>query len=159
MKAKLCLTGLVTMAGLLLACSRARAADASLPSAMIGLWEGDARIVVSWCQQTTIHVALDIRPDRSVTGKVGDATITRGRIEQNRGWLGRALNWATDYIVQGKLDGPVVAAESITRESVSVPLNFTGDAFVGGLHTSGSKFGGKPTMILSARSLTLRHAE
>lgn len=159
MKATLCLTGLIMMAALVLACSRTWAADATLPSAMTGHWEGDARVVVSWSQQTTIHVALDIRPDSSVTGKIGDATITNGHFTQNRGRLGRALNWATDYIIQGKLDGAVIAAEGITRESVSIPLNFISDAFVGGVHTSGSKFGGKEKMILSARSLTLRRVE
>lgn len=102
---------------------------------------------------------MDIRADGSVTGKVGDATLIKGHFERNRGWLGRKLNLATDHIVRGDLNGPVVAAEGITRESVSIPLNFIGGAFVGGVHTSGSKFGGKEKMILSASSLTLKHSK
>jgi hypothetical protein len=126
---------------------------------MVGHWEGDARIVVSWCHQTNLHVALDIRTDGSVTGKVGDATLLKGRFERNRGWLGRKLNLATDYIIKGELNGPIVAAEGITRKSVSIPLNFSGGVLAGGAHTSGSKFGGKEKMILSAMSLRLKHSK
>jgi hypothetical protein len=132
-----------------------RAADISISPALIGHWEGDARIIVSWCHQTKLHVTIDLFRDGSVTGKVGDATLIKGRFERNRGWLGRELNLATDHIIRGDLSGPVVAAEGVTRETVSIPLNFISGTFVGGVHTSGSKFGGKERMILSASSLTL----
>lgn len=147
------------MSALFLASWTSRAAETSVAPAMIGHWEGDARVIVSWCRQTNLHVTIDIRKDGSVTGKVEDATVLKGRFERNRGSLGRKLNLATDYIIKGELSGPVVAAEGITRESVSIPLNFIGGAFVGGVHTSGSKFGGKEKMILSASSLTLRHSK
>jgi hypothetical protein len=77
-----------------------------------------------------------------VTGTVGDAKLTEGRLLRNRGWLLRKLNWATDYIITGGLDGAIVAAEGITRSRVKMPLNFSGDAFAGGVNTSGSGFEG-----------------
>jgi hypothetical protein len=123
--------------------------------AMVGHWEGNARIIVDWCRQTNLPVVVDIRADGSVTGKIGDATLTNGSLKRNRGWLGRKLNVKTGYIITGSLSGPIVAAESITRSSVKVPLNFTGGNFVGGIHTSGSKVGGKDRMILSGASLKL----
>jgi hypothetical protein len=159
MKTTRYITRFITMGALLLAGWSSRAADTSVAPEMIGHWEGDARIIVSWCRQTNLHITMDIRADGSATGKVGDATVFKGRFERNRGWLGRKLNLATDYIIKGELGGPVVAAESIKQDSVSIPLNFKGGAFVGGVHTSGSKFGGKEKMILSASSLTLRHSE
>lgn len=146
----------LTMATLLLDCWSSRAADRSVAAPMIGHWEGDARIIVTWSRQTNLHVKINIGKDGSVTGKVGDATLINGHLQPNRGPLGRKLNLATDHVIRGNLNGPVVAAEGITRESVSIPLNFIGGAFVGGLHTSGSQFGGKEKMILSARSLTLK---
>jgi len=73
--------------------------------------------------------------------------------------LFRNLNWATDYIIKGNLEGAIVAAESITRKRVMMPLNFNGDAFKGGVGTSGSMFGGKDKMILSAMSLILVHTK
>ena len=122
---------------------------------MVGHWEGDARIIVNWCQQTKLPLAVDIRADGSVTGQIGDATLTNGFIKRNRGWMGQKFNVKTDYIITGNLSGSIVAAESITRSGVKVPLNFTGGNLIGGVHTSGSKVGGKDRMILSAASLKL----
>jgi hypothetical protein len=141
--------------GLALATWSSNAAEGVVTSAMAGQWEGNARIIVSWCQQTNLSVVLTISTNGSVTGTVGDATLVEGRLERNRGKLGRKLNLATDYIIRGKLNGSIVGAENITREGVSIPLNFRQGTFTGGVHTTGSKFGGKDKMILSAASLTL----
>jgi hypothetical protein len=102
---------------------------------------------------------VDIHADGSVTGKVGDAKLMEGRFQPNRGWLGRMFNLYSDYIITGNLDGAIVSAEGITRESVNIPLDVDGGAFKGGVHTSGSKFvekdQWKEKMIFSAASLTL----
>ena len=98
---------------------------------------------------------MDIFADGRVTGTVGDAKLTEGRFQQNRGWLGRKLNLATDYIITGNLDGYIVAADGITRKRVMIPLNFSSGSFNGGVNTSGSMFGGKDKMPFSAMSLTL----
>ena len=117
---------------------------------MVGHWEGGGKIIVTWCQQTNLPVTLDIKTDGTVTGKIGDATLTRGQLRRNRGWLGKKLNIKTDYIITGRLEGPIVSSEGITRSGVNMPLNYSAGKFVGGLHTTGSKFGGKKRMILSA---------
>jgi hypothetical protein len=148
---------LVAICVLQLTRGSAPAAGTVVTPAMVGTWQGDARIVVAWCRQPTLPIAVEIAADGTVTGKVGDATLAHGRLAANRGALGRKLNLATDYIITGELTGPIVAAENITRKSVSIPLDFTGTTFTGGLHTSGSKFGGKAKMILSAGFLTLTH--
>lgn len=122
---------------------------------IVGQWKGHARIIVSWSQQTSLCVTLNIRDDATVTGKVGDALLTNGRLKKNRGWLGKNLEVKTDYIVVGDLKGAIVAAEGITRRRVKMPLNLADGALRGGLHTSGSKFGGKDQMILSAAGLCL----
>ena len=149
----------VMVASLLLTCLSVRAGENVPTPAMVGHWQGNARIVVNWCQQRGLPIALDIRPDGSVTGKIGDAALRQGHFQRNRGWVGRKLNVKTDYIITGKLSGPIVAAEGITRSGVKIPLNFVGRTFVGGVHTSGSAFGGKARMILSAASLTLRRED
>ena len=134
---------------------RAWARDKALAPSMVGEWKGNARIIVRWCQQKNLAVNLTIRADGAVFGKVGDANLTKGRLKRNRGWVGRKLNIKTDYIIVGGLEGTIVAAEGIARSGVSMPLNFYGETFVGGVHTSGSLFGGKKRMILSASRLTL----
>ena len=130
--------------------SNSYAANQVVSPGRVGHWQGGGKILVTWCQQTNLSVTLDIRADGSVTGKVGDATLTKGQLRQNRGWLGRKLNIKTDYIIAGRLEGPIVAAEGIVRRGVKMPVNYSPGKLVGGVHTSGSKFGGKKRMILSA---------
>ena len=117
---------------------------------MVGYWEDNAHIIVNWTQQTNLPVAIDIAADGTVTGNIGDATLKKGRLRLNRGWLGRKLNLATDYIIQGDLDGPLIAAEGIKRSGVNMPMNFTDGVFRGCVHTTGWEIGGKKHMILTA---------
>ena len=130
-------------------------------AAMVGHWEGNARIVVSWCQQTNLPVKVDLRADGTVTGAVGDATLARGHFKPNGSWLGRKLHLFTDYVIGGGLDGPIVAAEGIKRAQVVIPLNFRGGAFTGGVNTDGTFCLGKPkeymkdNMALTAGDLVL----
>jgi hypothetical protein len=134
--------GLLIASALTLAFTGSRATESIVIPAMVGHWEGSARIVVSWCHQTNLPVKVNIHADGSVTGTVGDAKLTAGHFQQNRGWLGRKLNLWSDYIITGGLDGAIVAAEGITRSGVKMPLNFSGDAFAGGVNTSGAGFEG-----------------
>jgi len=149
--------GLIVGLGLLTACQTV-GHGGLVTSSMVGHWEGNAQIVVSWCRQKTLHVNLDIKADGTVSGTIGDATLREGRLGPNRSWLGRRLNLATDYMIAGKLDGPIVAAEGITRERVKIPVNFNGTTYTGGVNTSGSNFGGKARMWLAAASLELKRS-
>ena len=139
------------------------AKESVVTGAMVGHWEGEARIIVTWCHQKNLSVKVDLHEDGTVTGTVGDATLTLGRFQQNRGWLGRKLNMATDYIIKGGLNGAIVKAEGITRSEVMIPLNFSGGTFTGGINTSGtmlsSKDKRKERMPLSTASLTLTHSQ
>ena len=135
------------------------ASKSVLTPAQVGHWEGNARIIMTWCQQTNLPVKLDIQADGSVTGTVGDARLKEGRFLKNRGWLGRKLNIETDYIITGNLDGAIVAAEGITRARVMMPFNFDSGLIKGGVATSGRWFGGKASMVLTARSLKLTHIQ
>lgn len=131
------------------------AKDLALSPALVGNWDGKAQIIVSWCQQQNLPIHLKVLPDGSVTGKVGDATLSKGQLKKNRGRLGRWLKVKTDYIIVGDLKGPIVSAESIQRSGVKIPFNLKGGTMVGGVHTTGSKFGGKKSMKLSAASMAL----
>lgn len=132
--------------------------DTTLGPAMIGTWTGNARIVVNWTTQKVLPVRVTIAPDGQVTGTVGDATLRDARLQRNRGVLGRALHVKTDWIISGKLDGPIIGPESIRRESVKLPLNWLDDHFEGGVNTSGSEAGGAKSMWLAAHDLRLDRA-
>jgi len=130
-------------------------AESEVASEVVGPWEGKAHIIVDWCKQKNLSIAVDIREDGTVSGKVGDATLTEGQLKRNRGWLGRKLRVKTDYIIIGKLAGPIVASENFTRSAVKIPIDAKNGKLLGGLHTSGSKFGGSRRGRLSAGSLSL----
>lgn len=153
-----CLTRPFLVVTLLLAGTTVSAVDPSLESRLVGRWQGQAEIIVSWCRQKQLRVSLEVRPDGRVTGQVGEAALSGARLSRNRGWLGRQLGLATDWRVSGELVGPVVAAEGIVRESVSIPLDFQDGVWVGGVHTSGSKPGRAADGRLSAAGLILRRA-
>jgi len=128
------LATLVLMLPILCSCESPNAIN----PALVGHWEGNGRIIVSWCHQKNLTTKVDIHPDGSVTGTVGDATLTEGRFLKNRGWLGRKLNIETDYIITGDLDGPIVAAEGITRQRAMMPCNFDDGFIKGAVDTEGS---------------------
>ncbi len=130
--------------------------NGQVPNAgMIGTWGGDGQVVVNWTEQPSIRVRLIILPDGSVSGQIGDARLVNARISTNRGGVGRFLHIKTDYIVSGRLVGPVIAAEHIQRDAVNLPLNWNDGAFTGSLHTSGSAFGGADRMVFTAFRLYL----
>lgn len=141
---------------LLLVGTTVSAAEPSVVPQWVGRWEGQAEIIVAWCRQKQLRVSVEVRPDGRVTGRVGEARLRGARLIRNRGWLGRRLGLATDWRLLGELEGPVVAAEGIVRESVSMPLDFKHGVWVGGVHTSGSLFGGAANGRFSAAGLSLR---
>jgi hypothetical protein len=125
---------------------------------MMGAWEGEAEIFVNWTAARRLAVRLVVAPDGRVTGRIGDARLVKGRLRRNRGSLGRWLHVKTDYIVRGALDGPVIAAEGVRRDGVSIPLDWNGEVWDAAVHTTGFEFGGKERMILTAGRLVLRRA-
>ena len=128
----------------------------AVPAAFIGEWSGQADIIVTWCSAPMLEVHVTIDSTGRVTGRVGDAELVDGRLRRNRGALGRWLKVKTDYIIEGKLVGPIVARDLIVRDGVKIPLNFTDSTFVGSVHTTGRAIGGADVAILSAARLVLR---
>ena len=122
---------------------------------MAGRWSGHGDIVVNWTSQRQILVQLTISPDGGVEGTIGDATLIGGRFAQNRGWLGRALDIKTDYIITGRLQNCVIAGEGVCRDSVKIPLDWSKGHFTGGLQTNGTIAGGKNRMVFTVARLSL----
>ena len=123
--------------GWLLASTIGRAAGAqdAMPP-MLGVWHGEAAVVVPWLRQRKLPVTLTILANDSVSGTIGDATLvgwftTRDRASRT------GLRWNTDYIIIGHLEGPLIRAEGVSRPSVQIPLNWNGNELVGGLATTG----------------------
>jgi hypothetical protein len=126
------IAGLIVTLTVLLTALNLCAAESIITPAMVGHWEGNARIIVSWCHQTNLTVAVDIHADGSVTGKIGDATLVAGHFLSHRSWPWRHT------MVTGKLDGAIVAAEGITRSYVTMICDFSNGSFTGQIDTNGS---------------------
>ena len=119
----------------------------------IGVWKGEGRIIVAWCERKQLSFELQIDSDGSVSGTIGDAHIRHGKIRLNNiiyRWLGNK-----EFIVDAELSDYLVEKEKIRRESIRIFLDFEKPFLVGGFHTSGSKFGGKEKMILSGTNIKL----
>jgi hypothetical protein len=140
------------------------AADASTSAApktadVVGKWTGTATIAVNWTKQRQLPVTLDIAADGSATGTVGDAKLVDAKLKPDRGELFRKLGWARDWMIEGKLEGDVIAAEQIHRDGATIVFDKKADGTLfGGVATTGNEVGGKESMKLTAGGMTLRPA-
>ena len=138
------------------------------PPELVGRWIGDAQVLVFWCNQKTIALDVAIDEGGRVSGSLGDAAITSGvviprtsRVLTTR-WL-----FPTEYFIRTELSGPLVKAEGIFRDSVTLQVSRLEDGrLVGGLHSNGRRFlpGAtreelKKKTILSAARLRLSRVE
>jgi hypothetical protein len=146
---------LLLATSLLLASPFGASAQVATPS-VIGRWSGVADILVDWTTQRTLPINIVIGADDQVTGSIGDATLVNGRLSRNRGWLGRAMQVKTDYIIQADLDGLIIRAENIQRDMVQIPFNWRDGRLAGSMNSSGYKIGKVASRILTAKFVLLR---
>ena len=119
---------------------------------LAGYWAGEATIIVQWARQEKLPVDLRIEPDGQVSGTVGDAKLVDGRLRRQKA--------GSPFRVHGKLEGNLIDAEAIRRDSVDVLFHVAEDGtLAGGVHSGGSKFGGKDSMKLSASKMVLRRVD
>lgn len=126
---------------------------------MTGRWTGSTHVIVTWCKQQELPVSLEIQSDGSVTGKIGDAELLNAHLKKKRNWFGQEGGQRTTHIVEGELKGAIVAAEGISRKRVFIHLRIDDGRLFGGVATSGSKVGGKDSMILTTTSLHLARSQ
>ena len=120
----------------------------------IGIWKGEGKIIVAWCEQKKLSFELQIDMDGNVSGKIGNALIRHGKIRLNNivyRWLGNHK-----YIIDAMLSSFLVEKEKIKRETIRIFLDFERPFLLGGFHTSGNKIGGKEKMVFSGTNLKLQ---
>ena len=120
------------------------------PSKPVGRWSGSGDIIVQWAKQQQLPVTLDVAADGTVTGTVGDARLVDGKFVANS--LGNR-----EFRVHGKLQGNLIDAEQVRRDEIDILFDHSeDDVLSGGLHSSGSEFGGSKSMKLSVAKMELR---
>jgi len=109
--------------------------------AIAGSWQAKAK---AWPGPAEIDILLTVSSDGAVSGKIGGATLAGARLTGNRTWLGRLLNWRTDYIIRGELSGTVGAPPPLSNgDRFTAPINLEGPELVGSIFTSGRDADGK----------------
>lgn len=106
----------------------------AVPAGLVGKWRGKARIPNAWVRQRTLPVELMVDSSGVAEGTIGDARFLRGKLLSARSWFGRALGMGAGYILRGRLEGPVIAAEAITCDSTAnIAFSLAGNILHGGL--------------------------
>ena len=87
-----------------------------------------------------------IHPDGSVTGTVGDATLTAGRITCGRSWFGRLLHMNSPYRIAGQLSTVVRVSEQAWGDRFTAPIERRGQSLDGSLF-----LGNRPLRLMLTR--------
>ena len=73
---------------------------------------------------SSVRVDIFIQANGDVFGSVGEASLVRCRIKKNRTWLGRMLNFKSDFIIRsGYLEGGVVSGDVVKKREFTIPFN------------------------------------
>ncbi|MGA2771822.1 MAG: hypothetical protein ABSG26_13505 [Bryobacteraceae bacterium] len=102
------------------------------PRDMVGTWEA---------KLGSMDAVFTINPDASVSGRIGDATLTNGRMIYNRSWFGKLMHWRTDYLRMGKLSRVVRPSERVAGDGFTAPLTMRGVGLEGALFLSQQPLG------------------
>jgi len=117
----------------------------SVPSSLVGTWSGTQRVSVRVRQprgphrfvSDTVGITLSIRADGSVEGRVGGATLLNAYVLKNRGWFGALIKIATDFRLEGRLQGALFAEDPIPTMDIHAPFGVVGDTLAGSLFQQG----------------------
>jgi hypothetical protein len=97
------------------------------PSAgSLGSWHGSARIVVAWCKEPQLPVAITINRDGTVTGTVGNARLRDAQVRRNRGTFDRALGLKTGSLIT---PSPSASSQPAEEQFNSGPSPTTTDPY------------------------------
>ena len=150
---------LVSMIAALAAIQYLAADQTLITDNMVGTWEGTTHPIVIWCSQKTIPVRLTFTKDGTISGSVGDALLQNGNLKKKHRWGNSENKNRTQFIIEGKLEGPILDEEGIIRSHVFIHIRFEENHIVGSLATNGSKTGGKESMIFTTTSLDLQRCQ
>ncbi len=150
------------LAGSTMACAGSTRLD-PVPAALRGQWSGDGKIAAVSCPQERLAVSLSIAEDGRVQGRIGEANLRNGYLSRNRGAVLRWLDFNTDYIVRGELEGAVVPQEQHPGKLLYLPFNLAaspgGELRIDGGVTTAVDTGSAGKVIpMAASDLILRRA-
>jgi hypothetical protein len=113
----------------------------SVPASLVGTWSGTQKVTVRVGQprgpnrfiSDTVPITISVRGDGSVAGRVGGATMVGAYVLKNRGWFGRTFHFATDFRLEGRLQGALFAGDPIATMDIHAPFGVVRDTLTGSL--------------------------
>lgn len=120
-----------------------------------GLWQGTGQVLVSWVDEPTLAIDLEITPGGAVTGSLGTADF-RGRLVANEGRApDRRVDLWAEWIVAGGLRGELLPKGPIVRRRAVLALTLRGGALRGSLSTDGTPWGGPAGGVVTVGGIRL----
>jgi hypothetical protein len=129
----LAITGVSIITVVTYSCSRSNV-NWKVPKSLVGDWSGKQIVSVRYDinhkyvfvkAPDSINLALTIKENSDISGRLGTASFEYCTVKKNRGWLLRKLNMNTDYIITGKLSGAIFPSDTIASKAISFPFNMT----------------------------------
>ncbi len=107
-----------------------------------GTWQGKGRVFQSHftrnsadsCKTDSVNIFITIYKDNRVSGNIGEAEFVDCIVKRNRSWLGRLLNFKTDYIITGgTIRGNIVPVDTVLQKKITIPFNIVDNNIKGTL--------------------------
>ena len=118
-----------------------------------GHWIGQGDVMATWCNRDQLNFDIFIDEVGRVSGKIGDARITRGHVFRKSSILQSGGNGS--YVIRASLEGFLVRDEKIARDSVSLIFNMVNDTIEGEMDTSGTRCGTRDSMHMKVANIIL----
>ncbi len=118
-----------------------------------GHWVGQVDVMATWCNRGQLNFDILIDEKGRVSGKIGDASITRGHVYKGSSILQSGGNGS--YVIRAGLEGFLVRDEKIARDFVSLTFNLVNDTIEGEMDTSGARCGTRDSMHMKVANIIL----
>ncbi len=108
----------------------------TFPSDIVGTWRGTTAVTPRISDKrgwVDVEVIMTVSPDGGVTGMVGNAHFFGAQVLKNRTWFYRKINFYSDHIVRGYLEGGVLLGDPVPRKTIMIPFNVRDGVLTGGI--------------------------
>jgi hypothetical protein len=110
---------------------------------LIGQWQAT--------YPSQLQANIEIHPDASVTGTIGESALQNGRIANNRTWFGRCMHWRADYSLEGELAHSIHPRAGAEGDRIHAAFSPGNARLAGGLSVAEAGRQGQPFRLILMR--------
>ena len=110
------------------------------PEYLQGQWNGHLKVTVRLREKgkyifiqapDSILIHFSIDKEGKIEGTYGGATFINSHVKRNRGAIFRFLHMATDFEIEGELQGKIFETDPSVVKTICVPFNFSENSLEG----------------------------